>query len=75
MARTHSQRILKAVFREQGAPVCSMAPYEGRIVAYSPRHRSDSHPWVIPGVGYRYSGRECHVHYYEDTPRHAATPG
>jgi hypothetical protein len=42
--------------------VCSVAPYEGREVAYDPGD-SGTHPrpWVLPGTGFRYSGRECHA--------------
>lgn len=45
--------------------VCSMAPYEGAEVFYSPRHRADPQPWRLAGPladnGYRFSGRECHT--------------
>lgn len=42
--------------------VCSVAPYEGREVVYDPGYaRCHPSPWIVPGTGLRYSGRECHA--------------
>jgi hypothetical protein len=40
--------------------VCTVAPHEGRVVRYDPGY-SGTHPrpWVLPGTGLRYSGRDC----------------
>ena len=42
--------------------VCSVAPYEGELVKFSPRYPTDREPWVLQGRPsiYRYSGREVH---------------
>jgi hypothetical protein len=56
--------------------VCSMAPYEGQPVTYDPGY-SGTHPrpWVLPGTGLRYYGRECHALPQPPKRSEPATPG
>lgn len=60
MSKTNYTRALRRA-QEQGARiVCSVAPYEGQPVIYDTGHaRSHPQPWLVPGTGIRYSGREC----------------
>lgn len=64
-SRNYTRELRRA--QEQGAKiVCSMAPYEGKPVTYSPREKGDPKPWIFRNPeendwGYRYSGRECHA--------------
>jgi len=65
-SRNYTRELRRA--QEQGAKiVCSMVPFEGTEVTYSPRAKGDPQPWVpeqnghMPDVEYRYSGRECHA--------------
>lgn len=56
--------------------VCSMAPYEGRPVVYdSGPSGTHPRPWVIPGTGLRYSGRECHAEPRPPKPPEPAPRG
>jgi hypothetical protein len=47
----------------KGVPIlCSVAPYEGEVVKFSPRYPTDREPWVLAYVEtpYRYNGRDVH---------------
>lgn len=59
--RNYTRELRRA--QEQGAKiVCSVAPYEGTEVEYDTGFaRSHPQPWLVPGTGIRYSGRECHA--------------
>lgn len=41
--------------------VCALPPYEGWVVEYRPRHRTDPEPWAADGMPYRLRGTECHA--------------
>lgn len=42
------------------AVVCNVAPYEGHPVEYSPGYTgTHPRPWVLPGTGLRFSGKDC----------------
>lgn len=81
MSRNYTRELRRA--QEQGAKiVCSMAPYDGTPVTYSPRMKGDPTPWTMtlptatPGktVTYYYSGRECHAVRPGDGPRPSDPP-
>lgn len=59
--RNYTRELRRA--QEQGAKiVCSVTPYHGVEVMYSPRQKGDPQPWRVIGHangGIRYSGREC----------------
>ncbi len=68
--RNYTRELRRAA--DQGAKiVCSVAPYAGVEVDYSPRQKGDPQPWRVPGIrnGLRYSGRECHAVRPGDGPR------
>lgn len=49
---------------EKGVMIfCSVAPYEGEVVTYSPREACDREPWVLAYIDTdnRYSGRDVHA--------------
>lgn len=61
MTTTYTGR-LRAEQRAGKQVVCSVAPYEGREVVYDPGYGfTHPKPWVLPGTGLRFDGRECHA--------------
>lgn len=60
--RRWTQELLAAQTRGKRI-VCSIAPYWGERVVYSPRYLYDREPWVVArrDVPYRFTGRECHA--------------
>jgi hypothetical protein len=61
--RNYTRELRRAA--DQGAKiVCSVAPYAGVEVDYSPRKKGDPQPWVLVDqksspTPFRYSGCEC----------------
>lgn len=54
---------LRAAAQAGQTIVCSLEPHEDWPVTDAPRTglAHDPEPWTIPGVPYRFSGRECHA--------------
>jgi hypothetical protein len=64
MARNFTRELRKAHRRGVNKVVCSLAPWDGREVAYMPRGEHDPLPWVFlhdQPQEVRFNGRECRI--------------
>lgn len=59
---THSKK-MRALAEKGVTIVCSVAPYEGEIVKFSPQVDCDREPWVLTYIesDSRFSGRDVHA--------------
>lgn len=61
MNANHRRTLRKAA--DSGRTIeCTVPPYEGCEVVYSPRNDHDSKPWIVATrPGYRYASVECRI--------------
>lgn len=79
---SYTSKLLAGTKPGRIVPVYSSAPYENQAVEYAPRSKHDASPWILAQDvdghsrnGFRFTGRECHLHTLRFTVEDAGRAG